>query len=281
MFALIKYYRLNLIVPVLLAVITVFWLIAGSPMTLLNTVQLGQTVRIGYAIEPPYAYMDSQQRVTGESPESARQIASALGIDNIEWVELPFAELIPALQNRQIDLIASGLFINRQRQQQVRFTVPTIKVYPGLLMAADNKADLSNDFLENLKADRRFVVIDGSVEAAKLAQLEQPVNSLTVKDLPAAIDQLKPEKNNALLLSLPTLQMLANLNENFQVIPLNTESSQRLSPDYVAFAFHRDDVDLFSAWNAAMQKWIGSEQHLETIAPFGFGRQDIVAPNIR
>jgi polar amino acid transport system substrate-binding protein len=53
-----------------------------------------------------------------------------------------------------------------------------------------------------------------------------------------------------------------------------------LPADYVAFAFHRDDAALFTAWNAVMRDWVGSQQHLDTIAPFGFDRQDVVMQGI-
>lgn len=238
-----------------------------------------KTLRIGYAIEPPYAFKDPQQRVTGESPESARQIARRFGIEDIQWVELAFNQLIPALRNRQIDMIAAGLFISRQRQQHVRFSVPALQVYPGLLARADKAPNISSDLLENINAGLRFVVMAGSVEAANLAQLDLPVNSLTVSDLTAAIDSLNNDASDALLLSLPTLKLLANRQTNFRVIELNTEAIQRLSADYVAFAFNRKDSELFTAWNRAMQPWVGSDSHIQTIRPFGFDWHDIVAPD--
>ena len=240
-----------------------------------------QKLRIAYAIEPPYAFLDENQRVTGESSESARQIAAMLGVKDIEWLQLPFAELIPALQNRQVDLIAAGMFINRQRQNQVRFSIPTLQVYPGLLVPADSTLRFSSDFQENLTAGRRFVVIEGSVEAAKLANLQPAADYQTVSDLPAAIDKLNHHLSDALLLSLPTLQTLAAGQPQFRVIALDTEVSERLPADYVAFAFNRQDTDLLLAWNQAMQQWLGSEDHLQTISRFGFDQQDIAITNSR
>ena len=238
-------------------------------------------LRIAYAIEPPYAFVDENQRVTGESPESARQIAAMIGVTDIEWLQLPFAELIPALQNRQVDLIAAGMFINRQRQNQVRFSIPTLQVYPGLLVPADSTLRFSSDFQENLTAGRRFVVIEGSVEAAKLANLQPAADYQTVNDLPAAIERLNSHRSDALLLSLPTIQTLAASQPQFQVIALDTEASERLPADYVGFAFHRQNTDLLHAWNQAMQQWLGSEDHLQTISRFGFDQQDIAITNSR
>lgn len=268
----------------LLAIVAIglFFGFQSNQSQLENTNQLNwQKLRIGYTIEPPYAFKDKQQRVTGESPVSARQIADLLSIKRIQWVELPFSQLIPALQNRQIDMIASGLFISRERQQQVRFSLPTLKVYPGLLALADKVPQINSDLQKNIDAGLQFVVIDGSVEAAKLAQLKQPVNSLTVTDIPAALESLNHDDSDALLLSLPTLQMLANANKAFRVVELDTEARQRLPADYVAFAFHRDDTELFTAWNQAMQLWLGSDSHIQAIRPFGFDRHDIAVPDIR
>lgn len=240
-----------------------------------------QKLRIAYAIEPPYAFLDENQRVTGESPESARQIAAMLGVKEIEWQQLPFADLIPALQNRQVDLIAAGMFINRQRQNQVRFSIPTLRVYPGLLVLAESTLRFSSNFQENLTAGHRFVVIEGSVEATNLGNLQPAADYQTVSDLAAAIDKLNHHLSDAILLSLPTLQTLAAGQSQFRVIPLDTEVSERLPADYVAFAFNRQDTDLLLAWNQAMQQWLGSEDHLQTIRRFGFDQQDIALTNSR
>ncbi|MDT8311849.1 MAG: transporter substrate-binding domain-containing protein [Methylophaga sp.] len=129
---------------------------------------------MGYVIESHYAFKDRQQ-VTDESPESARQIADLVGIKAIQWVELPFSQLIPPLTKPTNRMIATGLFINRQRQRQVRFSLPTLKVYPSLLALADKVPQINSNLQKNIDADLQFVVVHGSVEAAKLTQLKQPV----------------------------------------------------------------------------------------------------------
>ncbi|MDT8311848.1 MAG: hypothetical protein RQ732_10415 [Methylophaga sp.] len=55
------------------------------------------------------------------------------------------------------------------------------------------------------------------------------------------------------MLSLPTLRMLDNANKTFRVVELDTKATQRLLADYVAFSFRREDTELFTAWNQAIQ----------------------------
>lgn len=66
-------------------------------------------VRIGYAVEPPFAFVDAQGRVTGESAEMARAIWLRLGVERIEWMQVDCGSLIPHLRAGRINQIASGL----------------------------------------------------------------------------------------------------------------------------------------------------------------------------
>jgi polar amino acid transport system substrate-binding protein len=49
----------------------------------LTCVRRTGTLRIGYAVEAPYAFLGTNGEVTGESPEVARRIASRLGATRI------------------------------------------------------------------------------------------------------------------------------------------------------------------------------------------------------
>ncbi|MEX5433790.1 hypothetical protein WCD93_31705, partial [Klebsiella michiganensis] len=44
---------------------------------------------------------------------------------------------------------------------------------------------------------------------------------------------------------------------------------------YGALAFRPEDKDLRDAVNAELKRWLGSEEHLKTVAPFGFDRSNV------
>ena len=54
-------------------------------------------LRVGYAVEAPYAFLTPEGEVTGESPEIARAMAQQLGIPKVEWRLTEFGSLIDAI----------------------------------------------------------------------------------------------------------------------------------------------------------------------------------------
>lgn len=63
---------------------------------------------------PPRAFYDNQQRPTGFEVELGTEIASRLGL-RVNWVQLRFVGLIPALQAQQCDALMQELFIRPER----------------------------------------------------------------------------------------------------------------------------------------------------------------------
>lgn len=68
---------------------------AAQSASTLDAAKAAGKIRIGYANEAPYAYMDSKEaRVTGESVEIARVVLKRMGIDEVEGVLTEFGSLI-------------------------------------------------------------------------------------------------------------------------------------------------------------------------------------------
>jgi polar amino acid transport system substrate-binding protein len=70
---------------------------------------------------PPFEYTQNNT-VTGFDIETIRALAKMSGYDDVVVKDLPFDSLITALQQGQIDVIAAGMTITADRQQQVDFT---------------------------------------------------------------------------------------------------------------------------------------------------------------
>jgi len=63
---------------------------------------------------PPRAFYDTQQRPTGFEVELGTEIAARMGL-RVNWVQLRFVGLIPALQAQQCDALMQELFIRPER----------------------------------------------------------------------------------------------------------------------------------------------------------------------
>jgi len=233
------------------------------------------TLRIGYAVEYPYAYIDNTKQVRGESPDTAREIAKRLGFNQIEWIEMPFAQLIPNLQARHIDVIASGLVVTPEREQLVRFSLPTLQFYSGLLIPVPNPKFLLPADIENQRSDITLAVIDQSIEQMKLHQ-HGGINIKVVTDLIEALDALDMQKADGILLSVPSLRVIAeSYPDDYQLLTLSRNQAPSFNANVVAFAFHNDDEALMTAWNEQLQQWVGTESQLQLIESYGFRPMDI------
>ena len=237
----------------------------------LRRIEQAGSVRVGYAVESPYAFLGPDGRVTGESAETARLVAARLGW-RIEWVQTSFEALIPELLDGRFDLIAAGLFVTPQRARLVRFAHPELRVGAGLLVQRGNPKRLygAGDF----KAPGvRAVVLAGSVEEQRMRELGLP-QPLSVPDARAGMTALESGLADALVLSLPTVRAIARSHPGLQAV----DASDRIAAASVAAAFRPGDPALLAAWNSAQAQILAGAEHLRAIAAFGFTREDVPAP---
>jgi len=82
----------------------------------------GKVLRIGTsATREPFCFVDKNQKVTGHDGELALRIASELNRP-VEFFDMKFSALIPALQSGKVDLIVAGMTATEERAKSVNFT---------------------------------------------------------------------------------------------------------------------------------------------------------------
>ncbi|WP_163648450.1 transporter substrate-binding domain-containing protein [Modicisalibacter sp. 'Wilcox'] len=85
--------------------------------------QAADTYTVGVeASFPPWAYVEGGE-YKGIAIDAMEKIAEDQGLD-IEFKDLPFPSLIPALSAEKIDILATGLTVTEQRAKVIDFTVP-------------------------------------------------------------------------------------------------------------------------------------------------------------
>lgn len=229
-----------------------------------------QGIRIGYAVEAPYAFVAEAGRVTGLDPEVARRIAQRLGFHRVEWRMTEFHALIDDLEANRFDVIAAGLFITEERERRVDFSLPTFAVQGAILVARGNPyrigspADLSN------QPQLRVVTLTGSVEETRLrAGGIDPARLINVPDANTGCQLVAARQADALYLSLPTLRWALGAAEfsDTEVI----EIAPSPGPALGAFAFRKTDAELRAAWDDQLRRLAGTEEHRELLQYFGFG----------
>lgn len=230
-------------------------------------------LRVGYAVEAPYAFIDSNGKVSGEAPEVARAVAQQLGIE-LQWLLLPFNELLPALGKGHIDMIAAGMYITPERQRQAVFSHPTLRVQAGFLVKAGNLLRICR--MEDLLSRGRVAVIEGAVEGRRLRVLGVPNASiLATPDLNAALAALQAGLADTLALSLPSLRWAVNRSglQGLEIAGCGAGGEQ--SADHTALAFRPKDAALRDRWNAALSLYLGGPSHRALLTGLGFTPADL------
>ena len=232
-------------------------------------------ISIGYSNEEPFAYADASGKVTGESPEIARIIFKKLGAKKVDSVLTEWGALIPGLHAGRFDVIAAGMYITPERCKQVLFTDPQYQLGDTLLVKPGNPKKLHSyaDFAKN--HDLRLAVTAGTVEL-KYARDSGIADDqiIQVPNTTAQLQAVKAGRADAAIGTALTMKDLAKKGGS------SVEATTDFVDDpshigYGALAVRPQDKELRDKVNAELKKWLGSEEHLRTVAPFGFDKSNI------
>lgn len=241
--------------------------------------------RVGYAVEAPFAFVDGTGRVTGEAPEVARRVAARVGLERLEWRQYEFGELMGALEDHEIDVIAAGMFVSGERAARVRFSRPTCRVSQALLVRAGNPRGL-HSYGDIARTAARVAVVAGSVEESLLeASGVAAERRVRVPDAAAGRAAVVSGLTDGLALSAPTIRwMLANGRAAGLEMAEPFEPVRRDGVDvagYPAFVFRREDRTLCEAWDRVLEAYLGGREHRELVKPFGIGEDEIIQLAVR
>jgi len=269
---------ISLLVITFLLVLSIYWYFSGDDSLMEH--QKSGVIRVGYAVEAPFAFIRSGGNITGEAPEIAKKVVADLGINAIEWRLMDFGSLISELEAGHIDVIAAGMFITPERASRVNFSEPTFHVQQGLLVSGGNTLGIHSyeQMLDHI--DQKVAVLDGSIEADLLRKMGfSDVQLLIVPD--ALTGRVAVESGSAigLALSSPTINWMS-----MQGQLINVEIAQPFDQPVLAsqeklgfgaFAFRKTDKQLLNAWNSALKDFIGSPEHISLIKEFGLTESEL------
>ena len=96
----------------------------------------GEPLRVGVtATREPFNFVDKDGRVTGHDGELARIFANRLHRP-LEFMNMKFSALIPALQSGKVDLIVTGMSATEERKKFINFSEPYFANSQVLLVRA-------------------------------------------------------------------------------------------------------------------------------------------------
>jgi len=94
----------------------------SNPGTLLGVIEKG-TLRVGVSLFTPWALKTKEGQLVGFEIDVAKQLANDLRVQP-EFHVFDWDKIVPALLNREIDIIVAGITITPQRALKVNFSQP-------------------------------------------------------------------------------------------------------------------------------------------------------------
>ncbi len=127
----------------------------------LNKIISNGEIRIGMTgTQPPFSMLDRDDNLIGYEVDLANLLAEEMGV-KLTLVPMPFAQLLPALEEGKIDAIMSGMTITPKRNLRVLFAGPYIISGKSIITKSDVLTGI--DELEDLNTPlTRLVALKGS-----------------------------------------------------------------------------------------------------------------------
>ncbi|MEU6642047.1 ectoine/hydroxyectoine ABC transporter substrate-binding protein EhuB [Saccharomonospora sp. NPDC046836] len=250
----------------------------GAGGDLLQRLRDSGTVRMGFANERPFGFINREGNLTGQAPEIGKAIFRRLGIDSFEPKLADFSSLIPGLKAGLFDVIAAGMYITPARCAEIEFTDPDYNAPAALLLPPGNPLGLSD--LDSVgQGGARIGVLTGSVEEGYAHDIGMPAGRVVVfPDQSSGFDGVLAGRADCLMLT--RLSLLSALNERPGValelgesfIPVVQGEKQ-----YGAggFGFRKGETSIVREFNRQLAAMKGSGEVLEIVRPFGFSQDEM------
>jgi polar amino acid transport system substrate-binding protein len=249
---------------------------AGAQADLLEDAKESGEITVGIANEAPYGYVTPEGELTGEAPEIAKHILGEMGIEEVEAVVTEFGSLIPGLKAGRFDMVAAGMFITPARCEQVAFSEPTYGIGQAFLVKEGNPEGLQTyeDIKENPEAT--LAVMAGAIERTYARDAGVPDDQvMVVPDTAAGTAAVQAGRAHAFALTSLSIRRLADGAAGVEMAEAFGEVAGQSVKGHGGFAFRPEDQAFLEAFNKELAEFIGTEEHLKLVAPFGWTKDEL------
>ncbi len=193
--------------------------------TINNIIKRGE-FRVGMTgNQPPFNMKNKQGELMGFEVELAAIIANGIGVE-LEMVEMPFSDLLPALQAGKIDAIMSGMTVTAERSTKVVFAGP-YTVSGKSILAKSSVIEKLQKAQDANTEDYTITCLKGSTSES-FARTNMPkANIKAVSNYKEGIDMLLNDQVDAMVADYPICVITVMRNQGKDLVtleaPLNIE----------------------------------------------------------
>ncbi|MBI0581329.1 transporter substrate-binding domain-containing protein [Neobacillus cucumis] len=210
----------------------------------LQKIKAEKTLVVGTdATFPPLEFKNDKKEFDGFDIDLMRAIGKELGADKVEFVDTEFKGLIPGLEAKKFDVVASGMYITDERKKAINFSDT---YYPGGLSLLIKKDNQSINSIEDLKGKKIAVQI-GTKSVQFLQENYPDIQRVEVEKNVEMFLELKSGRVDAVLTGLPAAKVYAMQDNSVKVL------DKTLTNEEYGFGIRKEDSSFTQAVNKALK----------------------------
>lgn len=200
-------------------------------------------LRVGTdATFPPFESTTANGDKVGFDIDMINELAKRAGIKRVEFIQMPFGNIVPALQANQIDVGASAIYISEARAKVIDFS--DIYYPGGLAIFVPEKTDSITSVAD--LAGKKVALQVGTKSVEWLAQNQPQAIPVTVQTNEQMFTSVKLGQSDALITGAPAGNYFIAQQGGIKQV------GERLTAEDYGFAFQKGDAAIRVAFNEAL-----------------------------
>jgi len=147
--------------------------------------------------QPPYTFVNKENKVVGYEMDLATALSESIGV-KLTVVQMPFNELLGALEKGKIDVIMSGMTITPERNLKAAFVGPYMVSGKSIMTKTANLEKLDEESEIN-QSQVTLVALEGSTSESFVKNFLPEAKLITTKDYDSAVKMVMDDKASAMI----------------------------------------------------------------------------------
>ena len=209
-----------------------------------------RVLRVGITANAPPLIFRKGDKIQGLEADLAQELGASLG-KSVQFVDLKWEDLIPALLDNKIDIIMSGLSVTKMRKVRVAFTEPYLNSGLKAMIRGKDLSKYPSLIMFKYLKEPTIGVEKGTTADFLVQQAFKSTKRVLLSSPEKAAQALVKEKIDVFIHDAPVIWWLAAEKESDGLIPV----PKFLSREDIAWAVRHEDKELLDSANAFIAKW--------------------------
>ncbi len=218
-------------------------------------------------IFPPFSYIKhgaalDDENIIGFDIELAKEIANKRGKELIVK-SMYFDELIPALQNGDVDIVISAMSITKERQNLVDFSITYYEASQVVLIRNNDETFVDIYTKEALGENKKLASLLGSTGSIIAKNIAKDGTIDELKSWELAIDELLSEKIDAIIVDRAPAKVFIDEHSGLLKI-LNIDFEM----EHYSVAVAKENRELLASVNDVISRLVNSGDYIKLVDEF-------------